>query len=135
MKLRPHHLLCTQGFSGMGYDETFRIKMTKITQILRYDSKVEIDLTFSTDDICQSCPRILGINRCADQQKVTAIDEKVIHYFKLIERKYNYQEIIQKIHNEITSAMMDDICSSCSWYRTSACKKNVLSGKYLQNIF
>ena len=31
MKLRPHHLMCTQSYAGKGYDEDFVKVMDKIT--------------------------------------------------------------------------------------------------------
>jgi len=31
IKLRPHHLLCTKGYGGMGYSEGFVENMTAIT--------------------------------------------------------------------------------------------------------
>ena len=33
--LRPHHLLCTQGYSGKGYDENFVAHMNKVLPELR----------------------------------------------------------------------------------------------------
>ena len=33
--LRPHHLLCTQGYSGKGYDNDFVAHMTDVVHQLR----------------------------------------------------------------------------------------------------
>lgn len=35
IKLRPHHLLCTQGYSGNGYSDNFVKNMDYITEMLR----------------------------------------------------------------------------------------------------
>lgn len=35
--LRPHHLLCTQAYSGKGYDEAFVRNMDRVTESLLRD--------------------------------------------------------------------------------------------------
>ena len=49
IKLRPHHLLCTQGYSGKGYSEEFVEHMNEVVAMLRREEPTLIDLTFSTD--------------------------------------------------------------------------------------
>ena len=56
MKLRPHHLLCTQGYSGKGYSSEFVKSMNKVVSQLRGKEPVEIEIVFGTDDLCKSCP-------------------------------------------------------------------------------
>ncbi|MCL2546614.1 MAG: DUF1284 domain-containing protein [Oscillospiraceae bacterium] len=126
MKLRPHHLLCTQGFSGSGYSDTFVENMTAIVNLLRSDANVTIQIVFSTDDICEECPKKLGDDLCSSNEKVTFFDQKVVDYFGVEERQYQYKNIISKINEQMTSAIMDDICGTCEWYPTSACKSNIL---------
>ena len=126
MKLRPHHLLCTQGYSGKGYSDEFVENMTAITNLLRSGEDVPIELVFSTDDICAKCPSMLGIDLCEDNEKVNRLDKKVVDYFDLKEKNYIYQEVIREINAKMTAQMMDDICSECSWYPVSACKKRII---------
>lgn len=73
MKLRPHHLMCTQGYSGKGYSQNFVDNMDYVTNILRNDKNTLIDLVFSTDDICNSCPNMLGVDLCNTNNKVKTI--------------------------------------------------------------
>jgi len=127
MKLRPHHLLCTQGYSGKGYDEDFVQNMTAITNYLRNDENAVVDIVFSTDDICAKCPRMLGIDLCKDNAKVKLLDKKVKDYFCIEETQYVYKDIVSKINSQMTNAMMDNVCSDCAWYPVSACKKNIVS--------
>jgi len=129
MRLRPHHLLCTQGYGGMGYNEDFVVNMTAITDRLRGIENFEVDIVFSTDDICVKCPKMLGFDRCEDNEKVKRIDKKVIDYFGIKEKSYIYQEIIKQINSNMTVSMMDDICGDCDWYAESACKRNILGCK------
>jgi hypothetical protein len=126
IKLRPHHLLCTQGYSGKGYDNGFVANMTAITTALRDDPNAMVEIVFSTDAICSRCPRMLGAGLCKDDDKVRRYDRKVTEYFGLQERSYSYREITREINSKMTAAIMDDICSDCSWYPVSACKRNIL---------
>lgn len=129
IKLRPHHLLCTQGYSGKGYSDDFVQNMTAVTTLLRGETNVPIELVFSTDDICAKCPKKKGENLCENNGKVCRFDQKVVDYFGLEEKLYLYQDLIREINTKMTPAMMDDICSECNWYPVSACKRNVLERK------
>ena len=68
--LRPHHLLCTQGYSGKGYDNDFVAHMTDVVHQLRDVPGTTIHLTFSTDTLCSCCPNKLGTDLCDTQEKV-----------------------------------------------------------------
>ncbi len=122
MKLRPHHLMCTQSYSGKGYNENFVKAMDKITYELRNNKDCLVDIVFSTDDICISCPNMIDINLCKTNEKVNNIDTKVIKYFNLKEKEYKYKDIVDYIKNNITPEIMDDICKECEWYNISECK-------------
>lgn len=126
--LRPHHLLCTQGYSGNGYSPEFVEHMNDVVERLRHgDDRIKI--TFSTDTLCSCCPNKLGENKCVSQDKVKWFDDKVIEYFGIEEKEYRYREIIKEIDRKMTDGIMDDICMRCSWYPVSACRKNIMSNK------
>lgn len=126
MKLRPHHLLCTQGYSGRGYSHDFVENMTAITTHLRRDDNAVVEIVFSTDDICSKCPRMVDVDLCESQGKVKGFDDKVITYFGIEEKCYIYQDVVREINAKMTLSIMDDICSECEWYPVSACRKNIL---------
>ncbi|SCY29450.1 hypothetical protein SAMN02910370_02003 [Lachnospiraceae bacterium XPB1003] len=123
--LRPHHLLCTQGYSGNGYSTEFVEHMNEVVERLRYgDDRIRI--TFSTDTLCSCCPNKTGEDQCVSQDKVKKFDGKVTEYFGIEEKEYRYREIIKEVDSKMTSDIMDDICGGCSWYPVSACKKNII---------
>lgn len=126
--LRPHHLLCTQAYSGKGYDAKFVENMDHCTEILRGSEPVKIRLTFSTDDLCAYCPNKRGEDWCETNEKVKQYDRKVVEYFHLEEKEYIYQDLTARIRREMTPDMLDDICSGCKWYPVSACRR-VLVGE------
>jgi|GEM_PF-33188 len=125
IKLRPHHLLCLQGFSGKGYSDDFIENMTAIKEVLS-DKNSIINLVFSNDDICFKCPHLLTNNLCATGSGVKIKDDKIIKYFSLVQKQYNYHELITQIKEKITPSIMADICNECTWYDNSHCRKNIL---------
>lgn len=77
MKLRPHHLLCVQKYTGHGYDERFTAHMTALTARLRAAPETEIVLTGGCDELCAACPNVrAGV--CADGEKTAAMDAAVL---------------------------------------------------------
>ena len=87
--LRPHHLLCTQGYSGKGYSEGFVSHMNEVVDELRNRPGTKITLTFSTDTLCSCCPHKEGEDLCDTQEKVKRFDQKVVDYFGLEEKEYS----------------------------------------------
>lgn len=126
MKLRPHHLLCTQGYSGKGYNDMFVNNMNEKVAILRNSNSVEVEIVFGADDLCKCCPHQIDKRICMTQKKVQAIDSKVVEYFSLKEGKYIYGELIREINRQMTEQKMEDICGKCNWYPISACKNKIL---------
>ena len=129
MKLRPHHLLCIQGFRGRGYSPEFVANMRAIVTQLRTRPDTTVTVVFSTDDICECCPKMLGEDVCEVNAKVKRIDQKVVDYFGLEEKEYVYGEAVAKIVATITPEMMDDICSDCGWHPFGSCKRKILGAR------
>lgn len=128
MRLRPHHLLCTQSYSGKGYDDAFVENMNRLVKELRKKEPVPVEIVFSTDELCAHCPNMKSENFCKDNQKVISYDKKVTEYFHIEEKTYIYQDITKEIREKMTPEMLEDICGSCEWYPISACRR-VLCGK------
>lgn len=127
MKLRPHHLLCTQSYEGKGYDEAFTKHMDEIVHRLRTDDRTPVTLVFSTDELCTCCPNMQDENLCRTNEKVKALDARTAECFCLEEKTYIYQDLIKKIRKTVTPEMMDYICQDCAWYPVSACKELITS--------
>lgn len=128
MKLRPHHLLCTQSYEGMGYSEGFVAHMDAVTTRLREEKNLEIELVLSTDDICSHCPKMRAPGLCEENDTVLVCDHKVLAAFGLGEGVYQYAALVQAIRAEMTPAILEDICGECSWYPVSACRERLLGG-------
>ncbi len=124
IRLRPHHLLCTQGYSGKGYSTEFVQNMSAIVHSLRNVPGTRIRLVFGSDSLCAHCPHHTAWTTCAKhRKKVSRFDRKTVEYFDLHEGEYVYQDLIRAIDAQMTPAMLEDICRGCAWYPVSACKR------------
>ena len=129
MKLRPHHLLCTQSYVGKGYRDDFIENMNAITARLRNEPGVMVEIVTSTDDICAKCPLMLGEDLCKTNDKVKRMDSKVMEHFGVGEGDYVYQDIAREIAAKITPDIMGDICGGCRWLDIAPCREILLGGK------
>lgn len=123
--LRPHHLLCTQGYSGKGYNDAFTEGMTRIVEQLRHGEDDEVTIVYHCDMICENCPEKLGFDLCEDQDKVKRYDNAVISNFNIEQKRYHYREIIQEIDSKMTPELFESICGDCCWYPISACRERI----------
>lgn len=150
--LRPHHLLCTQGYSGHGYSPEYVTHMNQVVSRLRTDPDVLVHITFGNDTLCSVCPhqrrekspestgpndRAISdkpdseILSCDTEDKVRGFDQRTADLIRLTEGVYRYQDLIHRIDSSMTDEKMDKVCGTCSWAKMSQCKANILSGKYL----
>ena len=136
VRLRPHHLLCTQGYSGKGYSDDFVTGMDVITEQLRENADALVEITFSTDSICGACPSKYGEGLCRDDHKVLRYDACVREILDLKEEIYSYHELINRLDTFLIAGEGEDrlyrICGDCNWYPVSACRENILSKRYVK---
>ena len=119
MKLRPHHLLCIQKFTGHGYDEVFTKHMTAIVNKL--PGGVEITLHKGCDDVCVACPHNQN-GKCVSLEKVDKLDQGVLNACNLSFGQTGMWKDFADKANELilTTKEFDSICGDCQWY--SLCK-------------
>lgn len=130
MFLRGHHLLCVQGFRGMGYSDEFVTNMKEIVNKIRND---ELDFSIKVlagfDNACIACPhqgeRICEANE-GSQKHVLSMDKKVINHLNLMEGK-NYQksELISLVASKVEPDDLDYLCKGCSWLQYGVCKEGI----------
>ena len=129
IRLRPHHLLCSQGYRGKGYSEAFTRNMDEITRRLRTDPDAQAELVFSSDDLCAMCPNRLPDGSCRSEEKVQRYDKSLVRLFHLEEKTYSYADLIRRIDKEMTKVLLQSICGDCEWYSLGFCADSILAGK------
>lgn len=119
IKLRPHHLLCTQTFEGRGYSPSFVDNMEKIVAQLRADKTTEVEIVSGVDDLCEKCPHLLADGTCESQAKIEKLDAKAAEFFCVSEDVYTYADLIKS--HPISQQIILQICGDCSWVDICAC--------------
>lgn len=117
MNLRPHHLLCTQKFTGHGYDADFTAHMQSIVSELAENPGTQITVVQGCDELCKMCPNNLN-GACSSLEKVDFMDSAVLSVCGLscgenipwAKGAAKARELIfetEEFHN---------ICSRCQWF-------------------
>ena len=114
LKIRAHHLLCTENFVGEGYSDDFSKNMAKVIGQLKENPKVK--LLADLDDICGPCPENLG-TRCENDDLVKSYDKKVLEVLNLSEGEIYSWADIRKLVCDIIFAKnrREEICGECQW--------------------
>lgn len=114
LKIRAHHLLCTENFVGEGYSDDFSKNMAKVIGQLKENPKVK--LLAELDDICGPCPENLG-TRCENDDLVKSYDKKVLEVLNLSEGEIYSWADIRKLACDIIFAKnrREEICGECQW--------------------
>ncbi len=116
LRLRPHHLLCLQKFTGRGYDAAFTKHMNEVVRRLRAAPDTKVLLTEGADELCLLCPmRRDGV--CLSQEKVRAMDEGVLRLLGLsCGEACDWQRLRAMTAARIfETGYNETICSRCQW--------------------
>lgn len=131
MELRPHHLLCIQGYHGEGYDQNFINNMNEVVQRLKCNPDQKIYLVCQCDDLCSACPEKAG-SICTSQKMVSDLDEQTLKWLDQPEGEYNYSQLLRYIEEHLTWNDYAKICGKCEWYKKNTCD---LKGKLVNKKF
>ena len=117
MKLRPHHLLCIQKFTGHGYDAAFTAHMTSVVAALAENPQTQITLTHGCDELCEKCPNKID-GRCSSLQKVETMDSLVLDVCGLAdEDTVSWTEAARQARERVFATdEFQRICAHCEWY-------------------
>ncbi len=115
VRLRPHHLLCIQLFTGRGYDERFTAHMKNVIRELEADTGVLV--TEGCDEICSQCPNRTG-DGCDSGDRVLQLDRRVLESLGTdCGRELRWKDAAASVHDRILKTnVFDAICSECEWY-------------------
>jgi uncharacterized protein len=117
IRIRAHHLLCIQGFQGLGYDQEFIQRMGEIVALLSSNTGLEVEIITEADEICENCPN-LNEGVCTKDQGSTIkeLDVHVINHSLLKENDtMTFKRAIDTINNDLNSADVKFICEGCEW--------------------
>ena len=125
MKLfRVHHILCTDLYTGKGYDDAFCRNMTAFVTALKTNPKQKVCLVTAADALCENCPYLSSEGFCQNgNNHVHKKDKQLLDIFHLTEnREYTYQQLLQAAGMYLTEEKFKESCQSCTWYQQGICR-------------
>ncbi len=126
ISLRPHHLLCLQGYKGLNYSKGNALSWAKISETLKQTPQSDILIIKGSDELCSGCPAIQNQNsaRCIEKS-VNALDNKVKKILKIrTGETYKYKDIVNKMNEIMTPEKHKELCSKCAWWIKGLCQNS-----------
>lgn len=125
LRYRPHHFLCSLGFQGKGYSDSFAANMARIVMgRLRTPEGGDevIEVTAATDDICAPCPHRRG-TACERQEKIAALDAAHARALNLAPGdRLTWAEAQDRIRAQVPPGSLKSLCAGCEWEAYGMCE-------------
>ena len=117
IRIRAHHLLCMQGFQGLGYNDEFTQRMGELITFLESDLSQIIEIITETDEICRFCPNLIG-KQCVNDHccKIKKMDVCVISNSNLKENiTIPFERALEIVNHDLKLEEIKIICENCVW--------------------
>lgn len=122
IRIRPHHLLCIQGFRGQGYSPTFIANMARLKEMLTEAPDTPVQLTDGTDDICGFCPHADDGICMRPGQRVNEIDRRTLDKLELDDgAQGTWSDFVECIRDKLPPDQLGEVCHGCSWIDLGFC--------------
>ena len=124
--VRAHHLLCLQGFQGLGYSTEFIKNMQRLVNLILSPSlNPKLKLVVGQDDFCSSCPHHGKVTCNKDQtsdERMKNRDQATLNLLGLSESTEAYAiNLLELVQKKITSQQgAKPVCSDCEWQSNCA---------------
>lgn len=123
-KLRGHHLICLNFFSGEGYDDAF---IENLRNIIATTEEKVVEVHDGADAVCEKCPS-MQMNRClhsgqADDD-IAALDSLALRLLNMSHGQHVRWRDIRDLLPSIFHEWYVSSCSGCDW--KWACEQKAL---------
>ena len=114
------------GFRGLGHDEKFVAKMSRVVVLMRAHPKTVLLLTDSADSICKACPHLFR-NYCSRNEgaagRARERDVAVLRRLGLRPgAKMSVESAYRLVRERVTPGIMArEICAGCEWEQLGYC--------------
>lgn len=126
IRFRPHHFLCTLGFEGKGYSESFVKNYAEIARELRETvdgDKRMIEVVDGTDSICGPCPNRRE-DACETEAKIRTLDGA---HAKILGVKagdrLTWGSAKKALRENMSLEKFTTACAPCAWQKAGMCEK------------
>lgn len=126
VRLRPHHLLCIQGFRGQGYSPNFVANMARIIDRLTTRPDITVRIVSGADDVCEACPHLDAGNCGCPDQNVDELDLKVLSKLGFSTGDIcPWNSIVDVVHQKIDRDQLNFLCPDCRWNDFDFCANGI----------
>ncbi len=118
LRVRAHHILCMQGFQGLGYSKEFTRNMTQITEKIRNNPSFFIKIVIGADSICKHCPHLSnGVCEMEmDSLKfISSMDVLVLENLNMEAGSVISSAQLKTLTGSLSPKIVKEICGDCSW--------------------
>lgn len=117
IRIRAHHLLCMQGFQGLGYSQEFTQNMAQIIGEIIKNPSSFIKVTAEADSICECCPHnFQGIcNKESTSNNIKTVDSIILEKLDLEEGSVISSLSITSLTMNLSRHTVQKLCENCSW--------------------
>lgn len=136
IRLRPHHLLCIQGFRGQGYSPTFIANMARLKDMLSGNPETSVKIVDNADEVCSFCPHLDSGSCMRPGLQVEKLDRTVMAKLGLTAGETGpWSKYIDSVRQKVDPAALSNVCGDCSWIDLGFCAKGIagLSGGSTQD--
>lgn len=128
--LRAHHLLCAQGFRGLGYSKAFAENFAAVLEGLRRRPQTLVQVVDRPDVLCGPCPH-LSEERCqrgglGAESKVQETDRRILERLGLTAGdRLSWEALLHRIGSRLEPADLPAICGPCPWINLGHCTRGL----------
>ncbi len=127
IRLRGHHLICLNFYSGEGYSREFVLNLEEVMHRARKGETILI--VSGADDICRACPTLRG-DECVSTEgadaEIRKMDAKALDFLGVkTGSKVYWEEVAQKVLKAPAEWLLS-FCEGCGWRDACYPKKKAL---------
>lgn len=121
LTLRAHHLLCLQGFQGLGYNTDLTNAFSEAKNKITINPNLKIKVVLQNDDLCLSCPHHHETLTChKDEEADQRMKQRDSATLTILQKNENdietWNEWQNLIHKQLTNkSLAQKTCFNCEW--------------------
>jgi hypothetical protein len=121
IEIRAHHILCTQGFQGYGYDGQFTENLSWICSKIKSGNIRKVRIINKSDIICKYCPycknEVCVKRKNGRRNDISKVDLNIMKILNLKRGEVKSLNLLIKLTNENPEIIkkLKKICSECEW--------------------
>jgi hypothetical protein len=124
MRLRPHHLLCSLGFRGLGYSPGFAANMAAILGTLRDAPETRVALVPEPDSICAAFPADQPCH--CGEEAVAERDRQVLAALGMAPgESAAWWDLLRRAARAFAPPDLGVLCATCPWLPLGYCQEGL----------